>query len=138
MVDTKEDGALWNRLSEVERQSAAQSTDIRGIYAGLDEIRDVLVRIQESAKPNLGGMFLVLLATCTFLVTIGGLTLAPIYRDQARSYDLLSNILATQNNMRSSRFTDKDGQLLMQEVVENRERLATMEGQLQILHGDKR
>ena len=85
-----------DRVSELERHAAATSTDIRGIYAGLDEIRDVLVRIQENAKPNLGGLFVVLLATCTFLVTIGGLTMAPVFRELARINEVQtvsSNIL---------------------------------------------
>ena len=97
-----------SRVSELERQSAAQSTDIRGIYAGLDEIRDVLVRMQENAKPNLGALFLVLLATCTFLVTVGGLALAPVYRDQARVYDRIESSEAR--------------------MLESRERVARLEG----------
>ena len=72
------------RLNLIEQRSSAQATDIRGIYGALDEIRDVLVRMQESSKPNIMGYFLILLATCTFLVTIGGLTLAPLYRDNVR------------------------------------------------------
>lgn len=141
------------RLSELERQSAAQSTDIRGIYAGLDEIRDVLVRIQESAKPNLGGMFLVLLATCTFLVTIGGLTMAPVYREQSRTYEALRTVMDTQNGMRANRFTRADSEALEsqlrtlidanhhrmvdkmhqneKQMSENQQKIATLEGRLQ-------
>ena len=82
----------WQRISDLERQHAAITTDIRGIYAGLDEIRDVLVRIQENAKPNLNALFFTILATCTFLMTIGGLTLAPAYRELGRHDDELTRI----------------------------------------------
>lgn len=107
-VQKQNAGAMWTRLGTLETQSAAQSTDIRGIYAGLDEIRDVLVRMQESAKPNLGALFLVLLATCTFLVTVGGLALAPVYRDRAQAYAKIeANTL---------------------QILESRERIAWLEG----------
>jgi hypothetical protein len=74
------EASIWAAISELKQDNSVVKTDIRGIYAGMDEIRDVLVRMQENAKPNIGGMFLVLLATCTFMVTVGGLTLAPLYR----------------------------------------------------------
>jgi hypothetical protein len=109
---TRTDASLWSRIGEHDKQLSAQSTDIRGIYGALDEIRDVLVRMQESAKPNLGGMFLVLLATCTFLVTVFGLSLAPVYRDQGRAYEALAAIMETQNGMRANRFTSADGDAL--------------------------
>ena len=100
---TNDEGGMWSRIGILEKQSAAQSTDIRGIYAGLEEIRDVLVRIQDNARPNLGGMFLALLATCTFLVTIGGLAMAPVYREQGRAYEALTLVMQTQNEMRADR-----------------------------------
>lgn len=110
------DGVMWTRLSEVERQSAAHTTELRSIYAGLDEIRDVLVRMQENAKPNIGGMFLLLLATCTFFVTVGALSLAPVYRDLARLYDSQSNMISTQTENHKNRFTAQDARELENEM----------------------
>lgn len=101
-----------DRLGQLEQDSAAQSRDITGLYAGLEEIRDVLIRMQESAKPNLNALFLVLLATCTFIVTIGGLTLAPIYREQARAYEALTRLQEAQGEVASTRFTREDGEKL--------------------------
>ena len=131
--------AVWSRIGLLEKQSAAQATDIRGIYAGLEEIRDVLVRMQESAKPNLGGMLLVLIATCAFLVTLGGLTMAPVHREQDRSYDAITILAENQNNMRANRFTSADGDALEdllrakihsdeKVIYSNQERIARMEG----------
>ncbi len=108
MSEKENDGALWAELSTLKTQSAAQSTDIRGIYGAIDEIRDAFVRFQENARPNIGAMFLVLIATCTFLVTAGGLALMPLKREQAVALE----------NARTDRI----------HILENRERLARMEG----------
>lgn len=135
--------SVWERIGALEKSDAAKATDIRGIYGALDEIRDVLVRMQENARPNLGGMFLVLLATCTFLVTIGGLTMAPIYREQARTSAALVQLMKHQNDMALDRFTNADGAKLEDQLItrmrenENtfyatRERVARMEGALGI------
>jgi len=137
------DARWWSRIAELERDQAATTTDIRGIYAGMEEIRDVLVRIQESAKPNIGMLFIALLATCTFFVTIGGLALAPIYRDMARFDTQIMEFQNTQNTIQQSRFTRANGEDLevrlhtellahMQEsraiAMQTRERTARLEG----------
>lgn len=75
---------LDQRLAELERGHAATTSDIRGIYAGLDEIRDVLVRIQEGSRPNIGGMIALLFSGCTLVLLIGGLAFAPMYKDMTR------------------------------------------------------
>lgn len=111
MSDKENDGAMWAELSTLKTQSATQSTDIRGIYGALEEIRDAFVRFQENSRPNLGGMFLVLVATCTFLITAGGLALAPMYKAQDVS--------------RVTMRTDRT------HIIENRERLARLEGVLE-------
>ena len=143
----KSDVTLWERIGTLERHSAAQIETNRGIFGALEEIRDVMTRIQENNRPNLGGMFLVLLATCTFLVTIGGLTMAPVYREQARTYEALTRATEVMNEMRSNRFTADDGATL-EHMLENRlrenettfyatrERLAFVEGVMGInVHG---
>ena len=89
MTERESDGAMWAELSTLKTQSAAISTDIGNIYGAIDEIRDAFVRSQENAKPNLGAMIAILLATCTFLVTVGGLALAPVYRDMAATHDTI-------------------------------------------------
>jgi len=114
---------IWNRLTELEQHRAATTSDIRGIYAGLDEIRDVLVRLQENNKPNVGGMFLALLATCTFIVTIGGLSLAPIYRDLSRMNDRIQEVTNNQNTILSTRFTEADGQRLSSNLHANMDQI---------------
>ena len=137
------DDSVWSRIGVLEKQDAAMERDIRGILGGLEEIRDVLVRMQENARPNLGGMFLILLATCTFFVSIGGLALAPIYREQGRTSTALVEILNTQNDMRANRFTSFDGQELDQQITERmhenerlfnetRARVAKIEGILSV------
>ena len=88
MSTPNNESTVWAAISELKQDNSVVKTDIRGIYAGMDEIRDVLVRMQENSKPNLGGMFVVLLATCTFLVTIGGLTMAPVFRELGRINDV--------------------------------------------------
>lgn len=138
----KQDPATQTRIGELERQSAAQSTDIRGIYAGLDEIRDVLVRMQESAKPNVSGMFMVLLATCAFLVTIGGLSMAPVYRDLTRLFESKAAMTQTLAETAGNRFTASDGEgleaamraemhLLETQIATNQENIAWAKGYLE-------
>ena len=145
--EVKSDGVMWTRLGEVERQSASHTTELRSIYAGLDEIRDVLVRIQENSKPNIGGMFLILLATCTFFVTVGGLSLSPVYRDLTRLYEVTAAMDKEQEANHKNRFTSTDGKDLEERMTarmreneatfyETRERVARMEGVMGInLHG---
>lgn len=109
---------VWSRITEHDKQIAAMVTDIRGIYSNIDEIRNVLVRIQDGAKPNLGGMFLVLIATCTFLVTIGGLTMAPVYRDLTRMYEVQDKTLTDLNTIQGNRFTARDAENLEDKLRE--------------------
>ena len=101
-----------SRLNLIEQKTSAQATDIRGIYGALDEIRDVLVRMQESSKPNIMGYFIVLIATCTFLVTIGGLTLAPLYRDNVRVSTSLIELGAAQVAAGKNTFKTPDAEAL--------------------------
>lgn len=82
MTDRATDKAAWDRISELEQSQAAVTSDIRGIYAGMDEIRDVLVRIQENAKPNMAGAIVILIAACTLVLGIGNQALAPIKENQ--------------------------------------------------------
>jgi len=112
--NTKTDGAMWGRISTLENQSIAHETSLENIYAGLEEIRNVLVRMQDNARPNLGGMFLVLLATCTFIVTIGGLSLAPVYRDLSRLYESHARVATIQAETSGNRFTSDDAVYLEQ------------------------
>lgn len=71
---------VWSKISKLEMETAAIKSDIRGLFAGLNEIRDVLVRMQENNRPNVNGLLIGGLALASFLVTIGGLTVTPIWR----------------------------------------------------------
>jgi len=153
MNDTTKTENPWDhpsvaRMSAIETQQAGMVTDIRGIYAGMDEIRDVLVRMQENAKPNLGIMFLVVIAVCTFLVTVGGLSLSPVHKEIARlnaqaSADqlLTQGILQTrftranaerlEDRMLSNSQITLDNLIRMQEGTNNlRDRVSRLEGEL--------
>jgi len=104
------------RVSEIERQQAVTDADVRGIYASIDEIREVLVRMQENQermretnRPNLGALFLALLASVTILVSLGSMALSP--RDTAIEAlkDQFKELSARQLSVTSNRFTDIDG-----------------------------
>lgn len=110
---------LIHRLIEVERAQAVTTSDIRGIFAGLDEIRAVLTRMQENNKPNLGGLFLALIATLSFFLTVGGLSLAPLYRDLSRIDSSMYNIQEYQRGILGSRFTDQDGKEMREDAEDH-------------------
>ena len=140
-----------SRLNALEQQAATTSTDIRSIYAGIDDIRDVLVRIQENARPNMAGLFIAVLATCTFLVTIGGLVILPINRelsevqlelreDRQRQDTYFDRELRKSEQLSLERHNNQNATIrdLLFEIRENRvttlesrERLAHVEGLLQ-------
>lgn len=103
---------LWSKLGEHDKQIATIVSDIRGIFGGLEEIRDVLNRIQESNRPNIGGMVIILIAVCGFLVTVGSLTMAPVYRDLTRMYQVQDKVIERLNGITASRFTNKDAEAL--------------------------
>jgi len=107
-----------SRISELEQQQAATATDIRGIYAGMDEIRNVLVRMQENAKPNLVGLFLAGLFTCTFMVTVGGLALAPAYNGINSNAVDIDKVEQTAMQVIATRFTADQGKGLEDDLRE--------------------
>ena len=120
------DHTVSGRVAKLESDGAAMRSDIRGIFAGLDEIRDVLVRMQDNARPNLGGMFMVLLATCTFLVTVGGLSLAPLYNDMAQLYE--SQARAAEATADLEKILRDEIQKSETHISENRDRISYIEG----------
>jgi len=133
------------RISDLEKDHSGMKTDIRGIYAGLEEIREAVIRLAENAKPNLTGLFLVLLATCTFLITVGGLTMAPAFRELGRHSEEISEVRAgymeqmeligrlnerTMVLYERSREQQDEMHKTQERVQSNAERIAYMEGQL--------
>jgi len=73
-----------SRITQVEKDTASMKSDIRGIYSTMGEIKNAFVKFQDNSKPDIRGLFISILATCTFLVTIGGLAMAPMYNNQAK------------------------------------------------------
>ena len=116
------------KVSKLETDQASMRSDIRGIFAGLDEIREVLARMQENARPNLGGLLITVIAVCTFLVTVGGLAMAPIYRNQTRMAVELTRIHEQQVQMIGNRFTAEDGRRLESMADGNTTKVAYLYG----------
>ena len=116
------------RLNVLEREAAATRSDIRGIYSGLDEIRAVLVRIQEGSKPNLNAMFIAILAACSIMITIGGLAIAPINQTIDKIYDDQQRLSKIQQDMMMTRFTGAQGHAMTLSLSQLGSRVAYLEG----------
>ena len=77
MTERQEMTETWARLGQLEKQSSAQAETNRNIEHSINEIRDWLANWQENSKPNMGVQIMVLIAACTFMVTVGTLALQP-------------------------------------------------------------
>jgi hypothetical protein len=120
---TTERENVWTKVSHLE-------TDVRGLYGAIDEIREVLVRMQDNTRPNVQALVVGALAVCSFLVTIGGLTVAPIWRNVD---DLNGEIARIERKVGTAeaRLTERmyrDERLLLDEI----RRQARIEGALGI------
>jgi hypothetical protein len=127
---TTERENVWTKVSHLETEMASIKSDVRGLYTGIEEIREVLVRMQENTRPNVQALVVGALAVCSFLVTIGGLTVAPIWRGID---DINSEITRVEGKVGTTetRLTERmyrDEELLLEEI----RRQARIEGALGI------
>ena len=133
MTQEQSNDRVWDKISRLETETAAIKSDIRGLYGGVDEIRDVLKNMQMSNRPNINALFIASIAVCSFFVTIGGLTVSPIWREMNELNGRIQ-VLNENDSIIEERLSDRmyrDEELLL-EIIKQQ---AYQDGMLDVVRG---